>query len=105
MHSLGLLLLQDQTNPTQAMGILAAIAALYGVILLVAVIVVIIPTWFICKKAGFTPWLSLLVIVPFGGLVLLYVLAFAEWKVVPAPQAAWTPLPQYPPQPPLPPQV
>jgi hypothetical protein len=105
MHSLGLLLLQDQSNPSQAMGILAAIAALYGVILLVAVIVVIIPTWFICKKAGFTPWLSLLVIVPFGGLILLYVLAFAEWKVVPALQAAWTPLPPQPPLPPLPPQV
>ena len=105
MQSLGLLLLQDQTNPSQAMGILAAIAALYGVILLVAAIVIVIPTWFICKKAGFSPWLSLLMIVPFGGLVLLYVLAFAEWKVVPAPQQVWTPLPPPPSQQGLPPQV
>ena len=45
-----------------------------------------IPFWFICKKAGFSPWLSLLDIIPLGNLVLLYVLAFAEWKVVPAPQ-------------------
>ena len=39
------------------------------------------------KKAGFTPWLSLLYILPLlGTLVLLYVLAFADWKVVPVQQ-------------------
>jgi hypothetical protein len=102
--------MQDQPDTTQAMGIVAAVMAVYAVIILVAVVAVIIPTWFICKKAGFSPWLSLLVIVPFGGLVLLYVLAFGEWKVVPAPQAGWQPQPPYPPQPPytpppaLPPQ-
>jgi hypothetical protein len=107
MHNLALIL-QDQTTTNQALGIFAAIAAVYAVIIFVAVIVVIIPTWFICKKAGFTPWLSLLIIVPFGGLVLLYVLAFAEWKVVPAPQQVWTPQPPLPPppsQPGLPPQA
>ena len=67
--------------------------------------ILMIPCWFILKKAGFSPWLSLLCILPsLGTLVLLYVLAFAEWKVVPAPQLTWQP-PQYPPQPPLPPQV
>jgi hypothetical protein len=86
---------------------MAAFVGIYLVFCLVVVTAVIIPLWFICKKAGFSPWLSLLVIVPFGGLVLLYVLAFAEWKVVPAPHLAFqTPLPPPPPQqPPLPPQV
>lgn len=80
---------------------IAAMLAVYAVIIVIALVAVIVPTWFICKKAGFSPWLSLLNIVPIGGLVLLYVLAFADWKVIPAPVQAWIP-----PQPPYtPPQV
>lgn len=54
-----------------------------------AVIIGLIPFWFICKKAGFSPLLSLLNLVPFGlgTLILVYILAFAEWHVTPAPQA------------------
>ena len=55
-------------------------------IILIVLAIIIVPFWFICKKAGFSPWLSLLNLVPLGGLILIYVLAFAEWKVVPAPQ-------------------
>lgn len=39
-----------------------------------------LPLWFICKRAGFSPWLTLLNCIPFGTPVLLYLLAFAEWK-------------------------
>ena len=75
-----------------------------GMVVLYAII--IIPFWFICKKAGFSPWLSLLNLIPLGGLILMYVLAFAEWNVVPAPQAVLQPPYQPPYQPPpLPPQV
>jgi len=84
-------------DPQNTGGILAAFFAIYMLILVVAVVVIIIPFWFILKKAGFSSWLSLINLVPFGTLILLYVLAFAEWKVVPAPQVTW--------QPPLPPQV
>ena len=77
------------------------IVAFYLVFIVVIMAIIIIPTWFICKKAGFSPWLSLLNIVPLGGLVLLYVLAFAEWKVIPASQVVWA-TPQ--PMPPVPPQ-
>jgi hypothetical protein len=35
--------------------------------------------WFICKKAGFTPWLAALSVVPLGTLILVFVLAFADW--------------------------
>jgi hypothetical protein len=58
----------------------------------------VLPFWFICKKAGFSPWLSLLYIVPFGGFALNLVLAFADWKVIPAPQAYWPPQQAIPPQ-------
>jgi hypothetical protein len=42
---------------------------------------IILPYWIICKKAGFKPALSLLILVPFVGILLLsYYLAFTEWK-------------------------
>jgi hypothetical protein len=57
-----------------------------------------VPFWFICKKAGFSPWLSLINVIPLGNIILIYVLAFAEWKITPAfPQQIPYP---YPPPPP-----
>jgi hypothetical protein len=102
MHQLAFLLQDfDQTRR-----IATIILTLIPLIILLVIAILIIPFWFICKKAGFTPWLSLLCIIPsLGTLVLLYVLAFAQWKVVPVPQAAWPPLPPNPPQPPYPPQA
>jgi hypothetical protein len=47
-------------------------------------ILVLIPYWFIFKKAGFSPWLALLMFLPMINLILLYFLAFARWNVVPA---------------------
>jgi hypothetical protein len=103
MHELAFFL-QNQPSPEVVQRILMTIIPIVLAFYLVAVVIVMIPCWFILKKAGFTPWLALLCIVPsLGTLVLLYVLAFAEWKVVPAPQAAWPPPPQ--PPPPLPPQA
>jgi hypothetical protein len=100
------MLLQDQPDMAAAQHILALIVPIIGIIVLVSIAIVMVPCWFILKKAGFTPWLSLLCIFPsLGTLVLLYILAFAEWKVVPAPPMGWTPQPPYPPQPPLPPQA
>ena len=90
-------------DPQQMNGIIAAVIGFYLVFFLVFLAIIILPFWFILKKAGFTPWLSLLNIVPFGTFILLYVVAFAEWKVVPAPPLAFPP--SYPPQPPYPPQA
>jgi len=42
-----------------------------------------LPLWFICKKAGFSPWLTLLNCIPFGNTVLLYLLAFSDWRRYP----------------------
>lgn len=52
--------------------ILAAVMALVGMI----------PFWFICKKAGLSPWLSLIMIIPFGGLVLPFIVAFMDWPAL-----------------------
>ena len=105
MFNLALFLLQDGPDTSQIQHMALAMMAIIPFIIVIAVVIVLIPTWFICKKAGFSPWLSLLTLIPFGGLILLYVLAFAEWKVVPVQQAAWQPpMPPIPP-PPVPPAM
>jgi hypothetical protein len=96
-------LLQQGPSADDISHIVVAMMAILPIIILICVAIIIIPFWFICKKAGFSPWLSLLCLIPsLGILVLLYVLAFAQWKVVPAPQMAYAP--PYPPPPQLPPQ-
>jgi uncharacterized membrane protein YhaH (DUF805 family) len=57
-----------QTNP-QMMHLIAEIMTFYLFFFVIILVAIIIPTWFICKKAGFSPWLSFIVIIPFGGLV------------------------------------
>ena len=102
MHLVAMALQENQPNPEQLQRFLMAFIPILLIGYLVSVALVMLPSWFILKKAGFTPWLCLLCLVPsVGFLVLLYVLAFAEWKVVPAPQLGYPP----PPQPPLPPRV
>lgn len=45
----------------------------------IGVAIVIIPFWKIYAKAGFSKWLSLLMIVPLVNLIVLYVVAFSTW--------------------------
>ena len=96
------MLLQEQPDQEMIRHIAMSFFAIMPFLILIGLAVVIVPFWFILKKAGFSPWLALLNAVPLGNLVLLYVLAFAEWKVVPAPQV-WPVQPPYPPN--YPPRV
>jgi hypothetical protein len=64
---------------------------------LMITILVLIPHWFIFKKAGFSPWLSLLLFVPLINIFMLYFLAFARWNVVPAAMVYPAPVPYQPP--------
>jgi hypothetical protein len=97
MHFVALLL-QSHPDPQMVKQMVIAMMTILPLIILAGLIIVIVPFWFICKKAGMSPWLSLLNIIPLGNLVLIYVLAFADWRVVPVPPAAWAPQPPYPPQ-------
>ena len=45
--------------------------------------VVVIPHWKIFSKAGFSGWLALLILLPFVNLIVLYVVAFSEWRTIP----------------------
>ena len=106
MHWVAMLLQDNQLSQEQIQRFAIAFMAIIPLLILIAIAIVMIPCWFILKKAGFTPWLSLLCLIPsIGVLVLLYVLAFAEWKVVPAPQLGYPPPYPPPPQPPLPPRA
>lgn len=102
MHMLALFLQQNSYDPKMVPGILAAVLGFYLILFLVIAVILIIPAWFISKKAGFSPWLSLINIIPtFGLLIWLYIIAFSEWKTAPTTTAvAWQP-----PPPPAPPQV
>jgi len=66
-------------------------------VLAVMGVFVVLPFWMIFKKAGFPPWISILVGIPFVGIIVLYVVAFSEWKVIPVLADAGT-VPPYPPQ-------
>jgi hypothetical protein len=79
----------------------------------IATIVMVIPYWQIFKKAGFSPWLALLMFVPLANIIILYVVAFSEWRVIPVPTiypAGYAPsyptpnVQTYPPPPPPPTQ-
>jgi hypothetical protein len=54
-------------------------------LLLIATIgfVVLAPFWQIFKKAGFSPWLSLLTTIPIVNLFVFYYVAFARWPEKP----------------------
>jgi membrane-associated protease RseP (regulator of RpoE activity) len=78
-----------------------------AVFMLIGAIVVLIPYWQIFKKAGFPPPLALLMVVPLANIIVLYVVAFSQWKVVPvaptyppAMPPAYPPPPSYPQTPP-----
>ncbi|MGC2164277.1 MAG: hypothetical protein WA634_20450 [Silvibacterium sp.] len=92
----------NQLEPNQLHALQSMMMIMPFVVLIVTAIV-IIPYWFIWKKAGFSPWLSLLMLVPLVNIIMPYVLAFSEWKVVPASQAITNFTYQYPSSPPPPP--
>lgn len=106
MHFFAMLLQQNQPSPEMIQKFMMMIIPMMMIGYVVVVALVMVPCWFILKKAGFSPWLSLLCIVPsLGTLVLLYILAFADWKVIAAPQAMYPPAYPPPPPPPYPPQA
>jgi hypothetical protein len=90
---------------------LPAFMGVIFIFMIVAIVVMIIPYWKIFQKAGFPPALSLLVFIPLANIIVLYYVAFTDWKVVPAPYPGYPPTypptvpPSYPPTGYPPPQV
>jgi hypothetical protein len=61
--------------------IIRIVAGLLAIFVVLPIFV--IPYWKIFSKAGFAGALSLLMIVPLVNLIVLYVVAFSEWKMKP----------------------
>ena len=57
----------------------AFMGAGHGLWLLVIGLLLVVPFWRICQRAGFAGWWSLLILFPVLNLVLIYYLAFADW--------------------------
>jgi hypothetical protein len=51
------------------------------IVVVIIAIIILLPLWRICAKAGFSPWLGVLFFIPLVNLVLLYYLAFTKWPV------------------------
>jgi len=101
--------MDPQQQQAQAQEIFRHIGMLMPIFLLFGIVIValyVIPMWKIATKAGLSGPIALLAIIPIvGKLVTLYVLAFSEWRVVPAPPQyggyppSYTPPPPYTPPP------
>ena len=88
--------MQTGTDPAQLQHLMAIMAPMMLLGGLLGAALIIVPFWVIFKKAGLGGPLSLLMLIPFVGIIMLYVLAFSRWKVVPAPEFGGYP-PAYPP--------
>jgi len=51
----------------------------FGLPWLIVAAIAIVPFWRICKRIGYSPWLSLLTAIPLVNLIFIYYLAFSPW--------------------------
>ena len=50
--------------------------------MLLWIAIILPPFWQIFSKAGFSGWLSLLLLIPLVNLVVLYIVAFSQWPAL-----------------------
>jgi hypothetical protein len=58
------------------------VSIFHWLIILIGAIVVIYPSTRILRRAGFSPWWGVLMVVPLLNLVLMWVFAFAKWPKI-----------------------
>ena len=63
------------------------LALIFLLVTVFGLLFTVVPYWFIFKKAGFHPALSLLMIIPFADVIMRFFLAFADWPSVRKPAA------------------
>ena len=51
----------------------------WGMPWLIFAVIAVVPFWRMCSRVGYSPWASLLVLVPLVNLIFIYYLAFAAW--------------------------
>jgi hypothetical protein len=96
-------------DPNQMNHMAGAVAGMMGAFVLfglVATAFFIFLFWRILTKAGLAGPLSLLILVPgIGWIIVVCILAFSDWRVAPIAPAPYYPLNYPPPPPPYPPSV
>jgi hypothetical protein len=60
---------------------IAAFGLVYAIFILVMVAFYVFIAYMIVKRAGYNPWLSLLILVPLANFIMLLIFAFSEWPV------------------------
>ena len=88
--------MDPQQSQAQAMHAMLVMMPILLIVSVICIAILIIPLWKICTKAGLSGPLSLLAIIPFGILIVLYVVAFSQWKIAPTSDTVVYP-PTYPP--------
>jgi uncharacterized membrane protein YhaH (DUF805 family) len=71
----------DYMTSDQAAAAIASFGLVFGLIGLASIIFAVIIWWRIFSKAGYSGALSLLMFVPIANLIMLIILAFAEWPI------------------------
>jgi hypothetical protein len=71
----------DQTTSNQLAAAAASFGIVFAIIGLVSIIFAVIIWWRIFSKAGYNGALSLLMFIPIANLVMILILAFAEWPI------------------------
>jgi hypothetical protein len=51
----------------------------FGVSWIIVAVIAVVPFWRLCARIGYSPWLSLLILLPLINLIFIYFLAFSEW--------------------------
>lgn len=70
---------ENMTYDYHSMGFIGAMGP-FG--MLIGVLLVILPFWFIFSKAGYSGWVSLLMLVPIINIIAIYFLAFSDWPAL-----------------------
>ena len=65
-----------------AVGMIIALYAVLGLMILLGTAFVIFLWWKILSKAGFSGALSFLMFVPFGQLIIMMIMAFSKWPLL-----------------------
>lgn len=71
----------NDTTSSQLAATLTGFGLFIGIIAIASVILAIVIWWRIFSKAGYSGALSLLMFIPIANLIMLLILAFAEWPI------------------------
>jgi hypothetical protein len=68
-------------DPTAITAALAAMSGTIVIVALVSLLIGLLINFMIFKRTGMNPWLSLLMLVPIANFVMIIILAFTEWPI------------------------